>query len=161
MFGFFKRRKKGWQSVENPGLSDAAAQKGAGIIISLQRKWAGGMNKLTRNWTSPQKKIALVSFCVLLGAHSGIALYQAFNPRPQKQSVIPATRMRQPIIQETKIREPSHRDPAYRRVKQIHAYLDSLKTTTDGRARYDSLIKSRPGLMDTIIMIENFYQIPN
>lgn len=161
MFGILKKRKRDHRSTDKPRLTDRAARKGAGIIISLQRKWAESMHQLTRNWTVTQKKIALVCFCTLLGAHSGIALYQAFNPRPKKQTVIPVTRIRQPLIQESRIRAPSSGDPAYRRVRQIHAWLDSLQTTTEGRKRYDSLMKKRPGLMDTIITIENFYQIPN
>ncbi len=161
MFGLFKKRKKGWQPVDSPGLTDAAAEKGASIIISVQQKWASGMNKLTRHWTSPQKKLALVSFCLLLGAHSGIALYQAFNPKPAKKTVIPVTRIKPPLLQDNKTSLPTFNDPAYRRVKEIHAYLDSLKGSTVGRAKYDSLIQQRPGLMDTIIMIENFYQTSN
>lgn len=161
MFGIFKKRKQDRPSALKTGLTDRAARKGAGIIIGLQRKWAESMHKLTRNWTGTQKKTALICFCTLLGAHSGIALYQAFNPSPKKQTVIPVTRMHRPLLQESKIRAPSSGDPAYRRVKQIHAWLDSLQTTAEGRKRYDSLMKKRPGLMDTIIMIENFYQIPN
>lgn len=161
MFGLFKKRKKDWQPVDRPRLTDTAAQKGANIIISVQRKWASGMDKLTRHWTGPQKKIALVSFCLLLGAHSGIALYHAFNPKPVKRTIIPVTRIKPPAIQDNTTSTPNLNDPAYLRVKQIHAYLDSLKGSSDGRAKYDSLIQQRPGLMDTIIMIENFYQTSN
>lgn len=42
-------------------------------------------------------------------------------------------------------------------IKRFQAYLDSLKKTKDGRFTLDSIQSARPGLLDSLAFIENYY----
>ncbi|ULT38451.1 hypothetical protein KRR40_25400 [Niabella defluvii] len=46
----------------------------------------------------------------------------------------------------------------YSRIKRFRVYMDSLARSPAGRTLYDSIIYHRPGLMDSVRFIENYYQ---
>ncbi|WP_447642613.1 MULTISPECIES: hypothetical protein [Chitinophagaceae] len=45
----------------------------------------------------------------------------------------------------------------FRRFRSFHLYMDSLARTASGRTLRDSINKARPGLLDTVIELENYY----
>lgn len=46
----------------------------------------------------------------------------------------------------------------FERIHRFHLYMDSLAKDSSGRARYDSIVRNHPGLLDSIIIIENIFQ---
>jgi hypothetical protein len=50
----------------------------------------------------------------------------------------------------TQSREPPEMD----RIKRFARYLDSLQASPSGKARYDSLVRLRPGLIDSLKLIQ-------
>ena len=46
----------------------------------------------------------------------------------------------------------------YSRIKRFRVYMDGLARSPAGKTLYDSIIHHRPGLMDSVWFIENYYQ---
>jgi len=46
----------------------------------------------------------------------------------------------------------------YDRIMHFRKYMDSLATNTTGKEIHDSIITNRPGLMDSLEIVENYYQ---
>ena len=46
----------------------------------------------------------------------------------------------------------------YSRIKKFRMYMDSLAQSASGKTLYDSITSHRPGLMDSVRFIENYYQ---
>jgi len=47
-----------------------------------------------------------------------------------------------------------------KRIQKIMAYFDSLRTSESGKLRYDSMMRSRPGLADSLNQLKQIYQLP-
>lgn len=46
----------------------------------------------------------------------------------------------------------------YRRIKRFRVYMDSLARSPSGKTFYDSITSHRPGLMDSLQLIEQLYR---
>src|SRR5687767_12182579 len=54
-------------------------------------------------------------------------------------------------------KDPSAGDRAIIRINSFKKYMDSLSKSSQARLVYDSILKARPGLMDSIQIIEEIY----
>lgn len=154
MFGIFKRRKPK-QSVIH-----TVWQRWAAAIDKKQRKCAVYLNQKAEKYSKRYKQICLALFCLLAGGSSiYIAIRAIENPsgklRIEKMSV-PKYAMEgdtisafqpMPVLTETQ----------YHNIQQFKKYMDSLQTTKAGKIKHDSIMKTRPGLMDSIDFIEQIY----
>ncbi|ULT42924.1 hypothetical protein KRR40_05095 [Niabella defluvii] len=59
---------------------------------------------------------------------------------------------------ETKTDAAEVSEAEYSRIKNFRVYMDSLARSPSGKALYDSINNHRPGLMDSVRFIENYYQ---
>lgn len=46
----------------------------------------------------------------------------------------------------------------YKSITGARQYLDSLKGSAEGKKKYDSIILGRPGFLDSLFFIENYYK---
>lgn len=46
----------------------------------------------------------------------------------------------------------------YEKIQRFRQYMDSLERSPSGKKLYNSILINRPGLLDSIILIENIYQ---
>ncbi|MBN8878073.1 MAG: hypothetical protein J0I32_11040 [Sphingobacteriales bacterium] len=147
MFG-----KKKHKEAKQPGgnWTDKAAGKIAGAGIKLQTKFAHVMNKRVSKIPQQKLKTVLVAFCLLSG---GFSIYLAAN-------AIFGTENKQPSFEVKKMDVPKHfnktgseiNEPEnsishemYREIQEYKKYMDSLKQPI------------RPGLLDSIRILENIY----
>jgi hypothetical protein len=140
------KRKQNHLSPER----EQAAAKAAGWILRLQTRWAAFMDRATSNWTTTQKKLALILFLLLLGANSGIALYQVFQPTAKNRKMIMDGKMKVPRLDHTSMASDGSRQKAYYQLMQYRSYLDSLRSDSSGLHLYKKLRAERPGLIDSI-----------
>ena len=155
MFGILKKGKSK-QSLLHP-----VWQRWATAIDKRQRRWAILLNQQAEKYSKQSKQIFLVIFCVLFGGGSIYIMVRAIeNPSgrlriermsfPRYATGSDTSSTFQPTVVLT--------EKQYRNIQRFKKYMDSLQTTTAGKLKYDSIIKTRPGLIDSIVFIEQIYR---
>lgn len=155
MFG----RKRNKEQKENK-LQDKVAGKIAGLGIRLQTKFANGMNALFAGISLKNAKIILLLFCFCAGSFSIYLVANAIFSSDKKQ----------PSFKVDQVNVPKHFDKTgseiipdenyvdeetYHQIQGFKQYMDSLKINKS--KLYDSIMIARPGLMDSILMLEHIY----
>lgn len=152
-------RKRSKEQKENR-LQDKVAGRIAGAGIKLQTKFADLMNKTFSGMNTNKLKTLLIIFCLGCGGYS---IYLVAN-------AIFSSNILQPSFQIDQVDVPKHFDKAgdeivqpenyvdeetYRKIQGFKQYMDSLRINKS--KLYDSLIIARPGLMDSVLMLEQIY----
>ncbi|WP_207515935.1 hypothetical protein [Longitalea luteola] len=131
-------------------------------VTEKQTKIAGFLNRKTEKLSAGGKKAFLFAVCLLFG---GMSLYLVVKPfwRPSAPDA---------SIKPKAISVPEHANKTgdenlyprvlvteadIKEVRDFKRYTDSLKNTANGRSLYDSILRARPGLMDTVGMLEELY----
>jgi hypothetical protein len=98
----------------------------------------------------PPRKLAALLFMMCFGCSLTLTLNIFYSFK--NKNAVQVQPFSTPVINQP----PSHsmNEVVLLRIKSFHHYLDSLKK--NDFLRYDSIMKSRPGLMDSIIAIEQF-----
>lgn len=154
MFGTFKNRKAK-QSIMQP-----VWQRWTAATDRKQRKWADYLNHKAEKYSKRSKQTCLAFFCLFAGGGSIYMAIRAIeNPsgklRIEKMSV-PKYAMGSDTIsafQPTAVLT----EKQYHNIQRFKKYMDSLQTTKAGKSKYDSILKARPGLTDSIYFIEQVY----
>ncbi|MFT3749148.1 MAG: hypothetical protein QM768_12555 [Agriterribacter sp.] len=155
MLGIFKKGKSK-QSLLHP-----VWQRWAAAIDKRQRRWANCLNQQVERYSKRSKQILLAIFCILFGSSSTYIIVRAIENPSGRVSIekmsFPAyatgtdttsTFQPTPVLTESQ----------YRNIQRFKKYMDNLQTTTAGKIKYDSIIKARPGLIDSIVFIEQIYR---
>jgi len=155
MFGIFKRRKAK-QSVMHP-----VWQRWATAVDKRQRKWATYLNQKAGKCNKRSKQIYLALFCLFFGGSSIYIIIRAIdNPsgkiRIEKVSFPKYATGREPISTFHPV--PVLTEKQYRNIQRFKEYMDSLQTSKTGKVKFDSIMKARPGLMDSVDFIEQVYR---
>lgn len=154
-FLFNSKKKEDTQTKGN-----SIAKGAASIYIRLQTRWAKWMEKRTESFSKGNWTVLLVLFVLLSGGYSTYMLLSSFITKERKAFSI------------TPISKPGHLtetgdvkaqallipETEYRRIHNFRIYMDSLARSPSGKATYDSITYRRPGLMDSVRTIDNYYQ---
>lgn len=153
----FKRRKKEKETGES--TSDKVAGKIAGAGLTIQRKFSENMNKLFSKLSPGSVKVFLVVFCLSAGGYSFYLISNSIFNNDQSSP-----------IQVDPVKAPKHFDKTgdellrsdqyvdeetYRNIIAFKMYMDSLKVNKT--KVYDSIMQARPGLMDSVLILESIY----
>lgn len=157
MKSLFKRK--------SPDIAESQMQNGVskGMQVfynRLRHIWAKWMEKRTAKLSPGNWKMALALFVLLTGGYS---IYLAVNGFTSKgTTTFSITPIRKPghltETGEAKTTLPQVSQAEYRRIRNFRMYMDSLARSPSGRSVYDSITHNRPGLMDSVRFIENYYQ---
>jgi len=150
--------------TKNEGSSpriDKMASLLATFLRKVQEKWAICMAK----WTAPLSKRALqfimILYCLLFGGASLFAFLDVFRqnaPTLIKPATLTVPKYyKQPGVVLTPLLTPQDREY----INRFKTHLDSLNSSLGGRAVYDSLLRERPGLLDSLRRIEDFFYSPS
>lgn len=138
-------------------VSDKAAGWIANAILNTQKKFAVSLEKISASWKPKQQWIFLYLVCLVFGGLSFISIIKPFNKKTgnilSKPSAIKTPRM----IPDDEQHAVSITDNEIRQVHLFKHSLDSLSKTADGKIKVDRLMKRRPGLMDSLEMVEQLY----
>ncbi|MDX9880548.1 MAG: hypothetical protein RBS73_00690 [Prolixibacteraceae bacterium] len=133
----------------------------AGILYKrIRSAWAAWMARRTAGFTRSTWRILLSLFVVLFGGYSVYLAVNGFTARQAKSISITPIKIPRHATQtgDTPKAAPQLSEAGYSRIRQFRIYMDSLARSPTGKATYDSIIKHRPGLMDSVRFIENQYQ---
>lgn len=158
MFGIFKifRRKRGNASTVN-----TAWQKLEDVVEKKQRKWSVYLGEKVKSWPLLYVRITFASFCLLYGGCNVYLLFTAFWKQPatmRVDKISTPSHVIQPGKTELNQQLPIVSESEYHRIKSFMAYMDSLKHDPGGRLVYDSIVQARPGLLDSVSVVESIYK---
>lgn len=156
----FKKKKKELQSEEKTTMSDKVAGKTAGVGIKAQRLFAERMNKLFMKTDYKRLKLILIFFCVSAGGYSIYLIANSVFSPERKQQSFEIQQMDIPkhfnkTGDETLMPEATIDEQTYLQIQDFRKYMDSLKLNRT--KEYDSILQARPGLMDSVQVLEQIY----
>lgn len=156
----FKKMKKELQSEEKATMSDKVAGKIAGVGIKVQRLFAERMDKLFMKTDYKRLKLILIFFCVSAGGYSIYLIANSVFSAEQKQQSFEIQQMDIPkhfnkTGDETVMPEATVDEQTYLQIQDFRKYMDSLKLNRTNE--YDSILQARPGLMDSVQVLEQIY----
>jgi len=140
--------------INKNSIPDAAAGKIARAILSIQKKFADAMAKVSAQWKVKQQWTFLYLVCLVFGSLSVVAIIQPFNNKNtlKKPAAIPLPKLLP--SQEEKIIITDNE------ITRVHAFkqrLDSLSKTKEGKIKVDKFFNQRPGLFDSLENVEQLY----
>ncbi|WP_156123695.1 hypothetical protein [Flavihumibacter sp. ZG627] len=156
----YKGKQKEKETVDKVTVSDKVAEKIAGLGIKLQQLFAEKMNRFFMKTDFKRLKIILIIFCIGAGGYSIYLIANSVISPDKKQNSFEIQQMDVPkhfdkTGDENLIPEAYVDEETWQEVKQFRNYMDSLKQKR--RNEYDSILQSRPGLMDSVQMLEQIY----
>lgn len=160
MRSLFRNRKK--QNIAKQyEMQDQFLKSIVNICIRWQSIWAEWMQQKAEKIPGKGKLFVLLVFVLLTGSYSIYLIGKSFSEN-QTPSFSIVFIKRPAHIQETG-EEVKHINAViskseYERIHWFKQYMDSLTQSTAGKGLYDSIVAHRPGLMDSIQIIENIYQ---
>jgi hypothetical protein len=156
----YKAKQKDKETVAKITVSDKVAGKIAGLGIKLQQLFAEKMNRVFMNTDFKRLKIILIIFCLGAGGYSIYLIANSVISPDRKQNSFEVQQMDVPkhldkAGDENLIPEAYVDEETWQQVRQFRNYMDSLKQKR--RNEYDSILQARPGLMDSVQMLEQIY----
>jgi hypothetical protein len=126
----------------------------------LQGGWAKWMMKRTEKFSRRTWIVLLILFVLSTSTYS---VYLAVSAITEKDGIlITVTPIKKPRytteMGETDKEAAEVSEAQYRRIKRFRVYMDSLARSPSGKILYDSITRHRPGLMDSVRFIENYFQ---
>lgn len=126
----------------------------------LQTGWAKWMVKRTQKFSRRTWIVLLILFVLSTSTYSAYLAVSAFTKKESNSiTIMPikklkhATETGEPPIEAAEVSEAE-----YSRIKKFRMYMDSLARSPSGKILYKSITRHRPGLMDSVRLIENYYQ---
>jgi hypothetical protein len=156
----FKKPNKEVQSDDKTTVSDKVAGKIAGVGIKAQRLFAEKMNKLFMKTDYKRLKLILIFFCVSAGGYSIYLIANSVFSPERKQKTFEIQQMDIPkhfnkTGDETVMPEATIDEQTYLQIQDFRKHMDSLKLNRTNE--YDSILQARPGLMDSVQVLEQIY----
>lgn len=156
----FSKKIKQVEELKESKVHDKVAKGIAGFLLSVQNRFASFMSGRINNLSSRSKQICLAIFCLMFGGFSIYAFVGAFSDTGNSGRRIKPDQVSVPKYYDrtnSEIKEPSVGERDIIRINRFKKYMDSLSKSPKGRPVYDSILKARPGLMDSIHVIEEIY----
>ena len=156
----FRKRKKTETSGPDE-THDRIPRQMVNACLRLQTRWAQWMGRRTEHLSRKTLLLILLAFIFIAGGYSIYLIGQSFSGNQTNTFSV------------TPIKKPGHilqtGDAAsqqdmissktdYQRIIRFRGYMDSLARSPAGKAVYDSILLTRPGLPDSIRLIEKIYQ---
>jgi hypothetical protein len=156
----YRRKQKDKETGDKVTASDKVAEKIAVAGIKLQQLIAERMNRIFMKTDFKRLKIILILFCICAGGYSIYLVANSILSPEKRQTGFEIQQMDVPrhfdkTGDENLIPEAYVDEETYQHVKQFMNYMDSLKQKR--RSEYDSILQARPGLMDSVQMLEQIY----
>lgn len=161
MFLSFKHKSSQKQQIENTA-QDRIATSIVHKCIKVQEQCGTFMQHQTERLSGRVKKFMIVIFFLLSGGYSLYLIAESLISHKSKPlSIAP-------------IKVPEHTGKSgnentkapvivskaeYEKIRRFRFYMDSLARSPSGKKVYDSILNQRPGLMDSVLFIENIYQL--
>ena len=145
-----------------PATSNKIASRIAGGINRMQRWFGETLNKKTNKFTRRGKIELMLVICLFFGGGSLYVLVDGLSDRAAVQNSKPNAIQAPAHIDKTgdaRDAESVLTERELTRIKSIRNYLDSLQTSIEGKKIVDSIVRVRPGFLDSLREVERLYGI--
>lgn len=138
--------------------------------VEILKKWnefkqkvANSLQKKSELLSSQTKKYTLILFCVLFGGSSIVIVVHSVTTKANSVKIASISKPAHANEDGESMRQPDSiiTKQEYNRILQFENYLLSLQSDSMGKKKYDSILGSRPQLMDSIAMFEKMYLLQN
>lgn len=152
MLKIFRRRR------DKPSLMYGVFQKMGSTIERRQRRAADYLNAKAENLSRKQLITSFTCFVLLFGGSAVAVIWQAFH-RPATTVRVKSIAVPDHVLipEQESPKERALTRTEIRHIKSFRRYLDSLQQSDNGKAVYDSIVRHRPGLLDSLSFIEEVY----
>jgi len=140
-----------------PAAADKAAGWMAKRIIKAREHWVSAMNRLMSKLSPKGQKVFWVAGTIVMVCYCSSLI--AFSFKKGNVATFKMGSIQRPLTAVT-AKSPFPADVSKKALLPIirfQNYLDSLAGTPDGKRQRDSLLKLRPGLMDSLETVERLY----
>ncbi|WP_316834977.1 hypothetical protein [Pedobacter nutrimenti] len=155
--GWFNKRKVSRNSGREIAR-DRIAKGLAGILNKMQNGWAAWMTRQTNRLSPRGKGIAFFLYGVMMACACTYIIISSLSGKTGGLSTGPDDRNQKVILQQSEAVDRKMPAGIRGRIASFRSLLDSLGQTEQGRRQRDSLLQSRPGLMDSITRVEQLYR---
>ncbi len=126
----------------------------------LQSGWAVWMANRTKDFSQSFLKLLLAVFVLSAGSYSFYLGVHALTGKGRGAFHITPIQQPRHATETGEVRPTYPRVTAqeHERIKRFRLYMDSLTSSPTGKALYDSILSHRPGLMDSVVFMDNYYQ---
>lgn len=158
---FLFRKRKKTEAVEQDKNQDTILKQIVNACLRLQNGWAQWMGRRTQRLSRKTLFLLLLAFIVLAGGYSIYLIGKSFSGNQANSISITSIKKPEHVVQtgESASRPDMIESKTdYQRIIRFRAYMDSLARSPAGKAAYDGIILNRPGLLDSIRLIEEIYQ---
>lgn len=153
MIKLIKKRTKG-----NSEVRDKIAKSVASCLVKVQQVWAGWMNRQSDKCNPKLRGAIIIIFLMAMAAIATTMVLGGFKGNYKMITRSGAIRM--PALNRPQQKQAPSKSPdaALLRIEKFRLYLDSLSNTEDGKIELDRINRIRPGLQDSIKMVELLYK---
>lgn len=158
---FLFRKRKKTETTKTDESNDKILTQIVNTCLRMQNGWAQWMGRRTQYLSRKSLLLLLLTFTALSGGYSIYLIGQSFSgDQANTFSVTPIRKPGHVLQTGESASQPdmivSKTD--YQGIIRFRGYMDSLTRSPAGKAAYDSIVLSRPGLPDSIRFIEKIYQ---
>ncbi|KIA95590.1 MULTISPECIES: hypothetical protein [unclassified Flavobacterium] len=136
-------------------------QKFDEMNLRMQNMCAHWLEQKTSHFSRLNWIVILFSFIICTGSCSIYLIVTSFSNNTTKNiTVIPIMKPNNsiPLEKETIPLNGIIRNKAeFERIIEFRRYLDSLGRSPTGKKMYDSIVQYHPGLLDSLAILENYY----
>jgi hypothetical protein len=128
--------------------------------LLIQDKWVKKMNLLTSDLSRRSLVIYLSLFIIITGGFSIYNVYNGFYTEENIVKTVIISNGNSIVVKSASYPKTETILPTadFENISRINFYLDSLKQSKDGLNIYDSIDNYRPGLLDSLKFITNYYK---
>ena len=152
----FKRHRTGVQ--EQHAWQDTAAVRIYRIIHQIQTGFASFMSKKLNHLSAKKRKTFFILFFILLGGLSVNKIALGIISDSAIVNIVKIDKINFSIHDSKSSIEGleiTKRD--FQSIALFRHYMDSLSKSLSGKYQYDSILQARPGLMDSVQVLEQLY----
>lgn len=128
--------------------------------LQLQYKCTNWLESKTAHFTRLNWIVILLCFTLFAASGCIYLIVNSFSGNKTKNiTVIPITKPTNLVPLKEKPLEPSiiTSTTEFEKITGFRKYMDNLGRSATGKKTYDSIARGRPGLLDSLTLIENYY----
>lgn len=156
----YKRRKKIPESNDR-AISDTLAKEIEKGYLFVQGEWAQWMTKKTAKISLTNLLVIWVFFIAFSGGYSMYLIVTGLSGTGTTNiTVTPIAKLLRLSDTDDGIPEENSfiSTNEFEKLNHFRIYMDSLARSPAGKKIHDSIVNNRPGLLDSLTVVENYYQ---